>query len=89
MISEPGIVNIEDLPPGWGLLHVVKGRVKKVHGWHGNWEWVNRDSKPFQANKQAECDYMFSALRRMDLRGHLKEVYDGVIVNRAAEGANQ
>ena len=30
-----------------------------------------------------------SALRRMDLRGHLKEVYDGVIVNRAAEGANQ
>ncbi|GKL70648.1 hypothetical protein NUBL21993_43030 [Klebsiella pneumoniae] len=50
---------------------------------------VNRDSKPFQANKQAECDYMFSALRRMDLRGHLKEVYDGVIVNRAAEGANQ
>ncbi|HDX9095508.1 TPA: hypothetical protein ACM2WJ_001927 [Klebsiella pneumoniae] len=89
MISEPGIVNIEDLQHGWGLLHVVKGRVKKVHGWPGNWEWVNRDSKPFQANKQAECDYMFSALRRMDLRGHLKEVYDGVIVNRAAEGANQ
>lgn len=89
MISEPGIVNIEDLQPGWGLLHVVKGRVEKVHGWPGNWEWVNRDSKPFQANKQAECDYMFSALRRMNLRGHLKEVYDGVIVNRAAEGANQ
>ncbi len=35
MISEPGIVNIEDLQPGWGLLHVVKGRVKKVHGWPG------------------------------------------------------
>ena len=71
------------------MLHVVSGRVKKVYGWPGNWEWVNRDSKPFHANKQAECDYMFSALRRMDLRGHLKEVYDGVIVNRAAEGANQ
>ncbi|SYD80434.1 Uncharacterised protein [Klebsiella pneumoniae] len=52
---------------------MVKGRVKKVHGWPGNWEWVSRDSKPFQANKQAECDYMFSALRRMDLRGHLKK----------------
>lgn len=77
MISEPGIVNVEDLPSGWGLLHVTKGRVKKVHGWPGNGLWVNRDSKPFQANKQAECDYMFSALRRMDLRGHLKEVYDG------------
>ena len=82
MISEPGIVNVEDLPSGWGLLHVIKGRVKKVHGWTGNGLWVNRDSKPFQANKQAECDYMFSALRRMDLRGHLKEVYDGVIVNK-------
>lgn len=68
MISEPGIVNIEDLQPGWGLLHVVKGRVMMVHGWPGNWAWFNRDSKPFQANKQAECDYMFSALRRMDLR---------------------
>ncbi|EFZ65999.1 upf89.0 domain protein [Escherichia coli 2534-86] len=20
-ISEPGIISIEDLPPGWGLLH--------------------------------------------------------------------
>ncbi|HCA3680721.1 TPA: hypothetical protein NQC75_000502 [Klebsiella variicola] len=68
MISEPGIVNIKDSQPGWGLLHVVKGRVIKVHGWLGNGAWVNRDSKPFQANKQAECDYMFSALRRMDLR---------------------
>lgn len=75
-------MNVEDLPSGWGLLHVIKGRVKKVHGWPGNGLWVNRDSKPFRANKQAECDYMFSALRRMDLRGHLKEVYDGVIVNK-------
>lgn len=82
MISEPGIVNVEDLPSGWGLLHVIKGRVKKVHGWPGNGLWVNRDSKPFMANKQAECDYMFSALRRMDLRGHLNEIYDGVIVNK-------
>lgn len=32
-ISEPGIISIEDLPPGWGLLHVVNGRVRKVHGW--------------------------------------------------------
>lgn len=80
-ISEPGVVEITDLPEGWGLLHVVKGRVKKVHGWPGNALRVNTDSKPFSANKQAECDMMFSALRRMDLRGHLKEIYDSVIVN--------
>ncbi|MDI7491682.1 MULTISPECIES: hypothetical protein [Cronobacter] len=86
-ISEPGIVGVDDLPPGWGLLHVVKGRVIKVHGWPvGNCAWCVTDEKPFRANKQAECDYMFSALRRMDLRGHLKEVYDGVIVNSVETG---
>lgn len=70
-ISEPGIVRIEDLPEGWGLLHVVKGRVK-VHGWPvGNCDWCVTAKKPFKANKQAECDYMFSALRRLDLHGHL------------------
>lgn len=80
MISEPGIVEVADLPEGWGLLHVVKGRVKKIHGWPGNCHWVITDSKPFKANKQAECDMMFSALRRMDIRGHLKEIYDGLPV---------
>lgn len=88
-MAEPGFIEVSDLPPGWGLLHVRNGRVYKVHGWPGNALWCSREHKPFQANKQAECDYMFSALRRMDLSGHLKELYDGVIVNRAAEGANQ
>ncbi|MDI6012888.1 ead/Ea22-like family protein [Escherichia coli] len=72
-----------DLPPGWGLLHVVNGRVRKVHGWpKGNCCWGNPDDKPFTGNKQVECDYMLSALRRMELRGHLNEIYDGVIVNK-------
>ena len=26
-------------------------------------------AKPFGANKQAECDYLFSALRRLEIRG--------------------
>ncbi|EMV82074.1 hypothetical protein EC2860050_5339 [Escherichia coli 2860050] len=25
-------------------------------------------AKPFRANKQAECDYLFSALRRLEIR---------------------
>lgn len=82
-ISEPGIISVEDLPAGWGLLHVVNGRVRKVHGWpKGNCCWGNPDDKPFTGNKQVECDYMLSALRRMELRGHLNEIYDGVIVNK-------
>ncbi|HFV6346442.1 TPA: hypothetical protein ACH9W7_002880 [Escherichia coli] len=60
-ISEPGIISVEDLPPGWGLLHVVNGRVRKVHGWpKGNCCWGNPDDKPFTGNKQVECDYMVS-----------------------------
>ncbi|NNQ96646.1 hypothetical protein GBT11_25205 [Escherichia coli] len=81
--GEPEIISVEDLPPGWGLLHVVNGRVRKVHGWpRGNCCWGNPDDKPFTGNKQVECDYMLSALRRMELRGHLNEIYDGVIVNK-------
>ncbi len=57
--------------------------VRKVHGWpRGNCCWGNPDDKPFTGNKQVECDYMLSALRRMELRGHLNEIYDGVIVNK-------
>lgn len=75
-ISEPDIVSVSDLPEGWGLLHVVRGRVKKIHGWPGNGMWVNVLAKPFQANKQAECDYLFSALRRLALTGHLNDICD-------------
>jgi hypothetical protein len=73
-ICEPGIISVEELPEGWGLLHAKGSRVHKVHGWPGNTAWYSH--KPFQANKQAECDFMYSALRRMQIRGYLPEVYD-------------
>ncbi len=75
-ICEPGLISIEELPAGWGLLNVKKDRVYKVWGWPGNAVWYSR--KPFQANKQAECDYMYSALRRLQIRGYLPEVYAGL-----------
>ncbi|ADW76549.1 hypothetical protein Rahaq_4974 (plasmid) [Rahnella aceris] len=75
-ICEPGLISIEELPEGWGLLHVKNGRVYKVWGWPGNAVWSSR--KPFKANKQAECDYMYSALRRLQIRGYLPEVYAGI-----------
>ncbi|MBT2059140.1 hypothetical protein L3069_08510 [Enterobacter cloacae complex sp. ECL411] len=87
-MAEPGFIEIHELPPGWGLLHVKNGRVYKVHGWPGNAMWCNRSSKPFAANKQAECDYMYSALRRMQVRGHLDQVYDGLPSFSPPEVAN-
>ncbi|EKK8358914.1 hypothetical protein PPQ74_002540 [Salmonella enterica] len=76
-LSEPGIIEVSDLPDGWGLLHVTatNGLVRKIHGWKGNAMWLRREKKPFKANKQAECDYMYSALRRLDIRGYLNEIY--------------
>ncbi|MFP1749209.1 hypothetical protein [Lonsdalea quercina] len=83
-MTEPGVISVSDLPTGWGLLHVKNGRVYKVHGWPGSAVWCVRDRKPFAANKQAECDYMYSALRRMQIRGHLGEVYEVI----SKEGGN-
>lgn len=67
-LCESGVITVDDLPAGWGLLYVINGRVRKVHGWPGNHQWVVTVAKPFRANKQAECDYLFSALRRLEIR---------------------
>lgn len=75
-MCEPGIIGVDDLPPGWGLLYVKGGRVIKAHGWPLNTQWFY--GKPFAGNKQAECDFMYSALRRMVVRGHFDEIYDGI-----------
>lgn len=77
-LAEPGIIQICDLPAGWGLLHAINGQVVSVYGWKGNTMWLSRERKPFRADKQAECDFMYSALRRLDIRGYFDEVYQGV-----------
>ncbi len=76
-LAEPGIIQICDLPEGWGLLHAINGQVVSVYGWKGNTMWLSRERKPFRADKQAECDFMYSALRRLDIRGYFDEVYQG------------
>ncbi|EIN71582.1 hypothetical protein ECPA10_3361, partial [Escherichia coli PA10] len=74
-ISEPGIISIEDLPPGWGLLHVVKEYGKYMGG--PRVIAVGVILTISHLLEISECDYMLSALRRMELRGHLNEIYDG------------
>lgn len=39
-LCEPGVITVDDLPTGWGLLYAINGRVRKVHGWPGNHQWV-------------------------------------------------
>lgn len=76
-LCPPGLIGVEDLPDGWGLLYVVEGKIKKIHGWPPNTKW---SEAPFadKSNKKAERDIMYSALRRMEIHGHLGKIYDGL-----------
>lgn len=73
----PGIIKPEDLPEGWGLLYCHAKKIEKVHGIPTNTQY--EIAKPFNGNKQIEMQMMYSALRRMEIRGHLKEIYEGVV----------
>lgn len=67
-LCPPEIITVSDLPEGWGLLYAHQKQIKKVHGVPGNCSWW-RD-KPFNGNKRCETQMMYSALRRMVVRGH-------------------
>lgn len=81
-----GIIQPDDLPAGWGLLHATPKTVLRVHGApKGNAGW---GSAPFQGHKRYETMLMASALRRLHLRGHLETIYDPA-PSAASDEANQ
>ncbi len=76
LMCPPNLIQIEDLPTGWGLLWATDKGVRRVYGVPGNTGWW-RD-RPFVGSKDSENAMLLSALRRMVLRGHFDEVYDGI-----------
>lgn len=76
-LCPPGVITVEDLPAGWGLLWATEKTLRKVHGFpkHGAW-WQN---KPFEPCKRSESMMLVTALRRLQIRGYLEEIYDGVL----------
>ena len=66
-----GLLRVEDLPANWGLLEVSEGRkILRIHyPYKGG---LNR----FSPNLRAEHELMYSALRRLFLKGYGKYVYD-------------
>lgn len=73
----PDVINVPDLPDGWGLLWVMPKMVKRVHGVPGNCDWGLKP--PFvERSHSNEMRMMYSALRRMDIRGHLQDIYEGL-----------
>lgn len=49
-----GLVKVDELPAGWGLLEYSKGKVRAVLG-----------SKDFEANRNREVGMLLSAIRRL------------------------
>lgn len=76
-LCPPDIITADDLPTGWGLLYAHQDRVKKIHGAPAsNCSWWT--GKPFEGNKRCETQMMYSALRRMVVRGHFDTIYEGI-----------
>jgi len=70
----PDVIKIDDLPTGWGLLYILPKQIKKIHGVPSNCHWWNK--KPFEGNKRCETQMMYSALRRIVVRGHFDLIYE-------------
>lgn len=75
-----GLIKVDELPEGWGLLYVgFSGKIRRVHQpltetveQYGTW----KKHYEFTCNIQAEHGLMYSALRRLHIRGRIDEVYD-------------
>lgn len=71
-----GLLQVEELPENWGLLEVSgDGRAKRVYNPYGMLNG-NIYNKGFERNVKAENELMYSALRRLHIRGRIEEVYE-------------
>ncbi len=75
-LCPPKVIMPHHLPEGWGLIWCYEKIVKKIHGipksYHG--------TGPLNGHKISESQMLVSALRRLQIRGHLEEIYMGVPV---------
>lgn len=74
MMCPPRMIGVDELPEGWGLLYVHPCKIEKAHGFPPNTMWWNH--KPFEGNKRSETQLMYSALRRLALRGDFDKIYE-------------
>lgn len=75
-LCPPHLIERDELPEGWGLLYATEKTIQRVHGVPGNSLWHNR---PLKGAKECEIEMMYSALRRLNLRGCLERIYEPVI----------
>ena len=71
-----GLIQVESLPDRWGLIEVTPKQAFRTHGVPKGNIWSNPPFDDF--NSEAERIVLTSALRRLEIRGHLDEIYDGL-----------
>ena len=79
-----GLIKKDELPEGWGLIYVnVAGKAKLVvrNGVMVPYEINGRTGERFMVHNHekniiAEQGVMYSALRRLHIKGHIETIYD-------------
>lgn len=71
-----GLINPDELPTSWGLLYFNNNKIRRIIGPQGNvwglkYRFIDKDY-------EAEYRLMYSALRRIKLRGALSMIYDKI-----------
>lgn len=72
-LCPPHLIEIDDLPKGWGLLWATPKTIRKIHGVPPNKKWLS--NKPFTGNKNNETCMLTSAMRRFVVRGLGDTIY--------------
>lgn len=74
-ICEAGLIKVDELPDMWGLIEVNrKGRARIKHNPFGKGN-IYSHWKRNKKYERSEKQMMYSALRRLQLRGRIKEIY--------------
>lgn len=75
-----GLLKAEELPEKWGLIYVdEKGKCKAVRIVHREYEIIDDKvvyTNRFSADHEAEKRIMYTALRRLHLRGNWNTIYE-------------
>ncbi|WP_311949287.1 hypothetical protein [Halomonas piscis] len=74
IMCPPRMVSAEELPFGWGLLYAHPKKIERASGVPPNSRWWS--DQPFEGNKRCETQLMYSALRRLNIRGHFDAIYE-------------
>lgn len=73
-----GMIRVDELPAGWGLIYVDEaGKPRVCHEcrWKEGKRWNRAAENRFECDMQEERRIMYTALRRLFLRGYMDSIY--------------